>query len=142
MDTEPFLLASTLEVIVAQRLVRTICENCRYTVETDVSELAETTPAVEQFFDTDNVTLYTGAGCEVCNQTGYDGRTAVFEMIDITPEMEDLILTEPATQEVWDLASGQGSHSMFADGMRKVKAGETTLEELKRVTSPEHVQTK
>jgi type IV pilus assembly protein PilB len=142
MDTEPFLLASTLEVIVAQRLVRTICENCRHTVEKSVSELAAATPAVEQFFDTDNVTLYTGAGCEVCNQTGYDGRTAVFEMIDITPKMEDLILTEPATQEVWDLANKQGSHSMFADGMRKVKSGETTLEELKRVTSPEHVQTK
>jgi len=117
MKVEPFLLASTMELIIAQRLVRRICENCRYSY-------------VEK-----KETFYQGKGCNVCNQTGYKGRIAIFEFIQITSEMKDLILKNPSSKEIWKLAKKQGSKTLFEDGMEKVKNGITTLEELRRVAS-------
>ena len=115
MNIEPFLLASTLNLIVAQRLVRKICDHCRY---------SKTVKAV---------TVYQGKGCKACRQTGYMGRTAIFEIIQITPELQDLILKRPATQEIWRLARRQGTVSLYEDGIEKVKNGITTLAELQRV---------
>ena len=69
----------------------------------------------------------------MCGGTGYKGRIALFECIQVTPEMQDLILTRPSTQEIWRLACEQGVVSLFEDGIEKVKNGITTLEELKRV---------
>ena len=82
------------------------------------------------------ITLYKGKGCQNCGHTGFKGRTALFEFIKITPEMEDLILKNPSTQIIWELARKQGSTSLFEDGIDKVKNGVTTLEELFRVASP------
>ena len=117
MKVEPFLLASTMELIIAQRLVRRICENCRYSY-------------IEK-----KETFYQGKGCNVCNQTGYKGRIAIFEFIQITSEMKDLILKNPSSKEIWKLAKKQGSKTLFEDGIEKVKNGITTLEELRRVAS-------
>jgi len=135
MDIEPFLLASTLEVIVAQRLVRKICNDCRYSVEMSQKEIKEVIGKTP-FFGKKKVTLYKGKGCQVCNHTGYTGRTGIFEFIKVTPEMKELILENPSTNEVWELARKQGTKSMFEDGVEKVKKGVTTLEELTRVASP------
>lgn len=137
MDIEPFLLASTLEVIVAQRLVRKICDNCRYSVtkksgDFDTAQLKSAAP----YFPDKSITLYQGKGCEACGQTGYKGRTAIFEFIHITTEMQNLILRSPSTQEIWQLARKEGSQSLFEDGVFKVKTGITTLEELLRVAEP------
>lgn len=142
MDVEPFLLASTLELLVAQRLVRRVCENCRHSVETKVSDLKKEHDGIEEFFDEKEVTLYEGKGCHVCSNTGYDGRTAVFEVIEVTLEMQNLILTNPSTQEIWELAREQGTQSMFENGIEKVKAGVTTIEEVSRVTPSEHARQK
>lgn len=117
MEIEPFLLASTMELIIAQRLVRRICENCRYSY-------------VEK-----RQTLYKGKGCEACNHTGYKGRIAIFEFIQVTSQMQDLILHNPSSKQIWDLAKKQGSHTLYEDGMEKVKSGITTIEELKRVAA-------
>ncbi|EKD46879.1 MAG: hypothetical protein ACD_67C00030G0004 [uncultured bacterium] len=117
MQIEPFLLASTMELIIAQRLVRRICENCRYSY-------------IEK-----KQTLYKGKGCEACNHTGYKGRVAIFEFIQITSQMQDLILKNPSSKQIWDLAKKQGSKNLYEDGMEKVKGGITTLEELKRVAA-------
>ncbi|MCA9387433.1 MAG: type II secretion system protein GspE, partial [Candidatus Andersenbacteria bacterium] len=90
-------------------------------------------------------TLYAGKGCAVCNSTGYNGRTAVFEFIRVTPELQDLILKRPSSREIWELAAKQGLRTMFEDGLEKVRLGTTTLEELLRVVevpdapSPEKV---
>jgi type II secretory ATPase GspE/PulE/Tfp pilus assembly ATPase PilB-like protein len=135
MGVEPFLLASTLEVIVAQRLVRKICEKCRHSYTTSVSELEKTLSAAKNYFPK-NVTIYKGKGCNVCNNTGYDGRIAIFEFINITPKMQELILTNPSTKQIWELAKEEGSHALFEDGINKVKNGKTTLEELLRVAAP------
>jgi len=135
LGVSPFLLASTLELIVAQRLVQKICVNCR--INDEVKERD-----IKKFFTDEylekKMTLYKGAGCKSCNNTGYRGRTAIFEFIHITPEMHDLILKNPSAKQIWDLAKSQGARSLFQDGLEKVKAGITTLEELLRVASPIH----
>lgn len=123
MGIEPFLLASTLEMVVSQRLVRKICEQCKTTDTTGKSSKA----------------YYIGKGCVSCGNTGYKGRTALFEYIEITPELEELILKRPTAQQIWTAAQKQGSTSLFEDGMEKVKNGITTLSELMRVAQKPRV---
>lgn len=133
MAVEPFLLASTLEVILAQRLVRRICDNCRTSLSLTRAEMTKKYGKIAGIFTGQSVTLYYGKGCAVCNNIGYKGRSAIFELIKMTPELQDLILTRPATKQIWELAQKQGSHSLFDDGIEKVKSGLTTLEEVLRV---------
>ena len=136
MNIEPFLLSSTLEVIIAQRLVRKICETCRYSVSLSQKDLKEKYPKASKYFKGKNVTLYAGKGCEACNDSGYKGRTAIFEFIDVSSDLQDLMLKSPSTKELWAVAEKDGAVSMFDDGVDKVKAGTTTLEELLRVATP------
>lgn len=137
MGIEPFLLASTLEVIVAQRLVRKICDSCRHSItksgtDFNTSQLKATLP----YFEDKSITFYEGNKCEACGYTGYKGRTAIFEFIHITPQMQNLMLHSPSTQEIWQLARQDGSKTLFENGVEKVKTGVTTLEELLRVAEP------
>jgi len=137
MGIEPFLLASTMELIVAQRLVRKICDKCRYSAtktadDFDTPQLKSTLP----YFEGKSITLYEGKKCESCGHTGYKGRTAIFEFIQITPEMQNLMLRSPSTKEIWALARKEGSKTLFEDGIEKVKSGITTIEELLRVAEP------
>ncbi len=136
MGAEPFLLSSTLELIISQRLVRRICERCRYSYTTSHKELDQLVPGSKAYFD-DPETLFRGKGCQFCNNTGYNGRVAIFEVIKATKELRELILTRPTSQAIWKLAVTQGSRSMFRDGVEKVKNGTTTIEELIRVANPD-----
>lgn len=135
MNVEPFLMASTLELIVAQRLVRRVCNGCRFSMSLTKEDIARFYPSAVDLFP-EATTLYKGKGCSICSGTGYKGRMAIFEFISVTPEMRDLILKSPSTKEVWQLAKSQGARSLFEDGMEKVKSGITTLEELLRVAPP------
>src|SRR3989338_2188823 len=135
MGIEPFLLASTMEVLIAQRLVRKVCQSCRHSYSVSLTELSKTFPLAQRYFSKNN-TIYKGKGCNVCNQTGYKGRVAIFEFITITPKMKELILTNPYTQRIWELATKEGAQTLFEDGLIKVKQGETTIEELLRVAAP------
>lgn len=130
---EPFLVASTLELVVAQRLVRTICPSCRVGSQVDQATLQRFLPNANRYFPGKTITLYSGKGCRSCQGTGYKGRTAIFECIQITPELEALIPKRPSTQEIANLARKQGTNFMFEDGIEKVKNGVTTIEELLRV---------
>ncbi len=136
MGIEPFLLASTLEIIIAQRLVRKICNACRYSISAHdaLANLPHKTDLSKYFKPSDN--LYAGKGCAVCNGTGYNGRSALYEIIEVTAEMQSLMLNSPSTQEIEALARKQGNKSMFEDGIDKVKQGTTTIEEVLRVVSP------
>ncbi len=125
MGIEPFLMASTLELVIAQRLLRKICDQCRVSYTSDD----------KRFFPKAS-TLYKGKGCKNCGNTGYKGRTAIFELIEIDDSLEDLILKHPSSREIWELAQKNGAHSLFEDGLEKVKNGITTLEELMRVALP------
>jgi type IV pilus assembly protein PilB len=136
MGIEPFLLASTLETILAQRLVRRICDHCRVSAQYTAADIKKQYPDFYSYFRGSKVTLYKGKGCDVCHNTGYRGRIAIVEFISVTPEMEALILERPSTQEIWKLAHEQGSGSLFEDGIAKAQAGLTTPEEVLRVASP------
>lgn len=133
MGIEPFLLSSTLNLIIAQRLVRKICTNCKQSKEVDLLDLKKQIKKADTYFNTNTCTLYYGKGCEKCGRTGYRGRVAIFEIIYNTSEMQDLILNSPSAQQVSELARSQGAVSMFEDGIKKVKQGITTIEELLRV---------
>jgi type IV pilus assembly protein PilB len=93
-------------------------------------------PSAKGYLKGEIFTLYRGKGCAACNHTGYKGRIAIFELINMTPEMKDLILQNPSTNQIWDLAKAQGARSLFEDGLEKVLKGVTTIEELLRVAEP------
>lgn len=140
MGVEPFLLASTLELVIAQRLVRKICDHCRYSATVTADELgAKYSKETMCYFTEQTMTFYQGKGCDACGGTGYHGRTAIFEFIQVTQELQNLILNSPSTQEIWNLARKDGAKSLFEDGIEKVKTGVTTLEELLRVALPPEI---
>jgi type IV pilus assembly protein PilB len=137
MGTEPFLLSSTMNLIIAQRLVRKICDHCKMSVVKKPSDFD--TPqlkGVMKYLPTKNLTLYEGKKCEVCGFTGYKGRTSIYEVIKITPTLQELIVTRPSAQQIWDLARKEGAMSVFEDGLEKVKNGVTSIEELVRIAPP------
>lgn len=138
MDTgaEPFMLSSTLELIIAQRLVRKICDSCRMSQTYQKDYLLQSFPNLANYFNEDNTTLYLGKGCNNCAGTGYKGRLGIYEFITISHRMKDLITKHPSGSQVWDLAKSEGAISLFEDGFGKVKAGITSLEELLRVAQP------
>jgi type II secretory ATPase GspE/PulE/Tfp pilus assembly ATPase PilB-like protein len=133
MGVEPFLLSSTLELIIGQRLVRKICENCKTSYNISKSDLKKEVPGLEKYFTKNINTLYKGKGCDVCNGTGYKGRSAIFEFLQITPELEELILKNPSSIEIKKLANKVNGATMFFDGIEKTKSGITTIDEVKRV---------
>jgi type II secretory ATPase GspE/PulE/Tfp pilus assembly ATPase PilB-like protein len=137
MGTEPFLLSSTMNLIIAQRLVRKICDHCKVSVvktpkDFDTPQLRD----VIKFLPGKNLTLYEGKKCEVCGFTGYKGRTSIYEVIKITPTLQELIVKRPSAQEIWELARKEGAKSVFEDGLEKVKNGLTSIEELVRIAPP------
>ncbi|MFC1645108.1 GspE/PulE family protein [Patescibacteria group bacterium] len=136
MGVEPFLLASTLEVIVAQRLVRKLCENCRFSSSYSMKDMNKIIPGAKKYFSGTKVTLYKAKGCSACGNSGYKGRTALFEIINVSDKMQELILKNPSTNEIWKIAKKDGSLSLFEDGIDKVKRGITSLEEVLRVSVP------
>jgi len=136
MGIEPFLLASTLEVIIAQRLVRKICPSCRKSKTETKESLIKNFSIAKEYFTEKSITLYEGKGCSACNGTGYAGRTAIFEFIEITKPIQDIIIKNPSKKEIWDVARKEGTRTLFEDGLEKVKGGITTMEELLRIISP------
>jgi len=137
MGVEPFLLASTLEVVIGQRLVRRVCPRCRHSVSVTADEAAKLFPGAEKMIpDKKSLTLYRGKGCEACSNTGYRGRIGIYELLLITPEIEELILKRASSSELNEAAVKGGMQLMFEDGFDKVLAGVTTIEELLRVAAP------
>jgi type IV pilus assembly protein PilB len=137
MGIEPFLLASTLEIVIAQRLVRKICTQCRYSLP--ASQVAPNIKIpgfmIGNYFKPTD-TMYSGKGCNVCNGSGFNGRGALFEIIEVTPEMQELLPQHPSARAIELLARRQGCVSMFDDGIEKVRQGLTTLQEVLRVVPP------
>lgn len=140
MGIEPFLLSSTLELIIAQRLVRRICESCRYSISVKTISLEKILPKAKKYFSKESITLYKGKGCPKCSGTGYKGRIGIFEFINMNPELQELILKNPSSQQIWEVSEKNGAISLFEDGLEKVKNGLTTLDELLRVANPPYVK--
>ena len=135
MGIEKFLLASTIEVVASQRLLRRICEKCRYSQPVDEKYLAKFPSRFSEYLKK-IPTVYLGKGCPTCNGTGYKGRIAAFEIIKVTPEIQELILKNPTADEIWATAKKQGARSLFEDAQEKAKIGITTFEEVFRVAPP------
>ncbi len=134
MGVEPFLVSSSVNAIMAQRLVRKICPHCRESYVPANAYLEKVGLSPIKFAGRE---LFRGAGCAHCLQTGYKGRIGIFELMDLTPAMKSLILTtsdagQIKKQAVASLATGM--MTLRQDGLRKVLAGKTTLEEVFRVT--------
>jgi len=130
MGIEPFLVASSLLMMVAQRLCRRVCPDCRAPVEAPLPILLEAGFRPE---DAELVTLYRGAGCRACTNTGYRGLTAIHEVLCVTPELQDGIVRQ-RPGELKGIAVGQGMRTLRQAGLRKVAGGITTLDEVVRVT--------
>lgn len=135
MGIEPFIIASALELIMSQRLLRKICPHCKKEYKQNLDELKTSLRNPSKYLKEGEI-LYKGEGCEKCDHSGYKGRVAIFESITMTPEMRDLTVKRPSSQDVWKLASKQGSKSLFDDGLVKVREGQTTIDELLRIAQP------
>jgi type IV pilus assembly protein PilB len=132
MGVDPFLLPATLLAVLAQRLVRTICEHCK-------EEVKDPEPIFERLKvdlpgDATPQRLWRGAGCSECNQTGYKGRMGVYELMVLDERFHDPILRRAGAPEYLRLAREKGMRTMFEDGVLKALRGTTTIEELLRVT--------
>jgi type IV pilus assembly protein PilB len=130
MGIEPFLLASSIQGVMAQRLVRTVCANCKRTVKT-IKAMA--VKFEEYGIPGDSLRLVKGEGCETCNGTGYKGRAGVHELFAMTDDMRRLILERGLPSDMKKLALEQGLRTLYHDGLMKVAQGITTLEEVLRV---------
>ena len=129
MGVESFLLSSTVRGILAQRLLRTICPQCK---EIDCSGAdAEEFKALGMV---GNVSLYKGCGCESCSHTGFFGRKGIFELLVIDDEIRKLILASADANQIRAVARQRGMRTLLEDGIKKIEAGETTLNEVFRVT--------
>ncbi|HYU79588.1 MAG TPA: type IV-A pilus assembly ATPase PilB [Vicinamibacterales bacterium] len=131
MGIEPFLVASSLNLVCAQRLVRRVCSNCK--VPEDVP-----LPALEQIGFTPEeartIKPYKGYGCEKCNKTGYKGRVGLYEVMEITDELRELILVGASALELRRKAVEEGMVTLRGSGLRKISAGVTSIEEVLRET--------
>ncbi|MGN1316313.1 MAG: GspE/PulE family protein [Acutalibacteraceae bacterium] len=136
MGVEPFLTASSLVGVLAQRLVRVLCPRCKEAVDITYRELLnsmEDFPVPEGKTLDDIVRIYQPKGCIACSNTGYKGRQGVFEFLQITPEMKSLILQRSGVQEIKDLAVAQGMQTLRQEGIAKILEGTTSVEEVLRV---------
>jgi type II secretory ATPase GspE/PulE/Tfp pilus assembly ATPase PilB-like protein len=131
MNVEPYNFVSALNCILAQRLVRVICESCKTTVSYSAEVLAESgvDPATWA-----GVPMYEGRGCPDCAGTGYHGRSAISELLDLSDRVRELIINRCPTSEIRRAAKEEGMMSLRESGLEKAKAGLTTLREINKVT--------
>ncbi len=134
MGVEPFLTASSLVGVLAQRLVRKLCPKCKEEVTMTREEMLKILPdfPVDQYPE-ETFKIYKPKGCLTCNNTGYKGREAVFEFLTVTEEMKKLILDRANGADIKALAISQGMHTLKDEGIYKVMHGRTSIEELLRV---------
>jgi type II secretion system protein E len=134
MGIEPFLVASSVEAVMAQRLVRTICPHCKTEQKVEKSYLRRIGfPEA----DIDTAKVWRGAGCEECRQFGYQGRKGIYELLILNESMRPMILSRAPASTIAAKAIAEGMRPLRTDGWNKVKAGETTIEEVLRVTQIE-----
>jgi len=131
MGIEPFLVSSSVILILAQRLARKVCDNCKVEDHQTEQALLKLGYSEEEFND---IKCYKGEGCPVCNNSGYKGRVALYEVMSIKDELKELILEGASAQEIKTLASRLGMKTLRRSGLNKAKQGITSIEEIMRVT--------
>jgi len=131
MGVEPYNFVSALNCIMAQRLVRVVCASCKKPKRYSAEELKEAglDPAVWE-----SVTFAEGAGCLECSGTGYHGRTAICELLDLTDRIREMIVDRRPTSEIKRVACEEGMITLRESGLAKIRAGITTVKEINKVT--------
>lgn len=132
MGVENYLIASTVNAIMAQRLVRKLCEKCKQPYSLTDEEVSSL--KLDRYLPTGNKVVYQAAGCEECGHTGYSGRSAIIELLLITAQIRKLISNDADAEEIYQAARQEGLRIMYEDGMRKVAEGTTTIQEVLRIT--------
>ncbi|MDQ3651700.1 MAG: GspE/PulE family protein [Acidobacteriota bacterium] len=137
MGVEPYNFVSSLNCVLAQRLVRMLCIVCRRTYRPSENELAESGLRVSEHHDR---IFYTSVGCDACNHTGYRGRTAIHELLDLSDSIREMIIDRRPGSEVRRAARAEGLASLRESALKKVFAGTSTLHEINRVTFVEEIE--
>lgn len=153
MGIETFLLGATVRMIIAQRLVRTICNKCKVEYKVPMNQvnnlakkfnysrdlqviiefLIEEKPKLQAKVIDNTLTFYKGDGCDHCGNTGYKGRLSIAEVMEVSDEVKKLLLDNASPKEIEEQAVKEGMNTMFEDGIEKVLLGETSIEEILRV---------
>jgi len=133
MGVEPFLTASAVDCVIAQRLVRKLCEYCRetYPATHEMLDRLDFAPDVVQKWK--DIQLYRSTGCAHCNGTGYKGRLGIYEIMPVTEAIERLIVERKSADELMRVAMAEGMISLRQDGLERALQGVTTVEEISRV---------
>jgi type IV pilus assembly protein PilB len=142
MEVEPFLVASTVNLIIAQRLVRKNCEKCRtsYKITEEEKMIIANEPGIQASLKARGITnlnklnLYRGKGCSVCGNTGFSGRLGIFEVMEMTEELRELVTEKVSSDVLMKAARKAGMTTMLEDGLDKVFSGITTLDEVLKTT--------
>lgn len=142
MGIKPFLIPSTLRVAISQRLARTLCKNCKIKVKPTekikkyILEKIKDMPSKvkEEIKNISDISIYQAKGCDFCGNSGYLGRIGIYEVLEITEELSEIILKNPTEIQILKMARKQGMLTMEEEGILKVLNGETTIEEIHRLT--------
>ena len=138
LGVNPKVISSAVNIVLAQRLVRKLCESCKKQVETSDTQKSQINQVLEKIVDKENIPenvspIWEAGGCDKCNNTGYKGRIGVFEAVIMDKEVEALIKASASEREIAEVAVSQGILNMQQDGILKVLKGVTSLDELARV---------
>jgi type IV pilus assembly protein PilB len=131
MGIEPFLVSASVILIASQRLARVVCESCREEEKVSVPALIQLGFSEEE---AQSVKSYKGRGCSVCNNSGYKGRIALYEVMNLKEELKEMILEGASADEIKKTALRLGMRTLRMSGLAKIKKGITSIEEVLRVT--------
>jgi type IV pilus assembly protein PilB len=134
MGVEPFLIGAAVSAVLAQRLARKLCTHCCEMYQPSVDELMKARVSREVAAASDGMVFYRKKGCPRCNQTGYKGRIGVYQLLTMSEQLETLAVTKASREDIERAAIGEGMRTLWDDGLAKVAAGLTSIEELARVS--------
>ena len=134
MGVEPFLTGAAVSAVLAQRLARKLCNHCCEMYTPGIEDLLKARVSPEVAAASDGMAFYRKKGCPRCNQTGYRGRIGIFQLLAMTEQLETLAVTKATREEIERAAITEGMHTLWDDGLAKVAAGLTSIEELARVS--------
>ena len=134
MGIDAYLVASTVNVAIAQRLVRKICDHCKTPYELTTAEVNNLKRSLPERLRRSKLptTFYGGEGCDACERSGYTGRIGIYEVLMVTPRVREAILNRAPATTLKEIAIEEGMTTMFEDGLLKAQAGTTTLSEVLR----------
>jgi len=132
MGIEPFLVSSAVRLVVAQRLIRRLCKNCKKPANVPVQTLIDVGFAPDE---AKQVKIFEPNGCEKCSSTGYKGRVGLFEVMEIDEELREQVMVGASTAELRQKAKEKGMLTLRLSGIEKIKAGDTSIDEVLRETS-------